>query len=85
MSCLAARLFCNRRFDHRNFASARRATPILVGLVQCHVICVFGVCLRYTALFELLALTIHLFKNTLAGQFRFAAALTKSNACVSFE
>jgi hypothetical protein len=40
---------------------------------------------RYTTFFALPALTIHLFKNTLAGQFRFAAALTKSSASMSSE
>jgi hypothetical protein len=67
-------------------ASASLGEPRIfwVDSVQCHVPGLRA-CVRYTTLFELLALTIHLFKKTLAGQFRFAAALTKSNACVSSE
>jgi hypothetical protein len=56
------------------------ATHILVSLVQCHPIQVFRICVRYATLFGLLPLTIHLFKDALAGQFRFPAALTKPNA-----
>jgi len=36
-------------------------------------------------LFELLALPIHLFKNSLAGQFGFAATLTEPNPRVFSE
>jgi hypothetical protein len=36
-------------------------------------------------LFELLALPIHLFKNTLAGQLGFPATLTGPNPCVFSE
>jgi hypothetical protein len=43
---------------------------------------VFGNSVRYTMLFELLALAIHLFKNTLAGQLGFSATLAEPNPCV---
>jgi len=44
----------------------------LIGSVQCRFVFVFGISCRHTMLF-VLALPIHLFKNTLAGQFGFAA------------
>jgi hypothetical protein len=49
---------------------------IQVDSVQCRFFFVFGNSVRYTMLFELLSLAIHHFKNTLAGQFGFAATLT---------
>jgi hypothetical protein len=58
---------------------------IQVGLVQSRFFFVFGISVRYTMLFELLSLAIHLFKNTLAGQFGFAATLTEPNPCVLSE
>jgi hypothetical protein len=45
----------------------------LIGSVQCRFVFVFGIGVRSAMLFELLALPIHLFKNTLAEQFGFAA------------
>jgi hypothetical protein len=57
---------------------------IQVGLVQSRFFFVFG-SVRYTMLFELLPLAIHPFKNTLAGQFGFAATLTEPNPCVLSE
>jgi hypothetical protein len=45
---------------------------------------VFGISVR-TTFFEALALAIHLVKNTLAGQFSFAATLAEPNPCVFSE
>jgi hypothetical protein len=45
--------------------------------VQSRFFFVFWICVRYTMLFELLSLAIHLFKHTLAGQFGFASALAE--------
>jgi hypothetical protein len=46
---------------------------------------VFGISVRYTTFFEALALAIHLVKNTLVGQFSFAATLAEPNPCVFSE
>jgi ABC-type microcin C transport system permease subunit YejE len=56
-----------------------------VGSVQCRVVFVFGISVRYTMLFELLSLEIHLFKNALAGQLGRATTLTEPNPCVLSE
>jgi hypothetical protein len=53
--------------------------------VQSRFFFVLGISVRYTMLFELLSLAIHLFKNTLAGQFGFAATLTEPSPCVFSE
>jgi len=50
-----------------------------------HVIFVFGISVLYATLFELRMFTVHLFKNALAGQFRFAAALANPRACMGSE
>jgi hypothetical protein len=54
----------------------------LVGSVQCRFVFVFGNSVSFTKLFEPLSFAIYLFKNTLAGQFGFAATLTKPNSRV---
>jgi len=53
--------------------------------VQCRFFFVFENSVLYTMLAELLLLVIHLFKNTLAGQFGFASALAEPNPCVFSE
>ena len=53
--------------------------------MQSHFFFVFGISVRYTMLFEPLALPIHLFKNTLAGEFGCAATPTEPNPCVFSE
>jgi len=60
-------------------------TLIQVGSVQRRFVVVFGNSVRCTMLIELLALVIHLFKNTLAGQFDFAATLAGPKPCVFSE
>jgi hypothetical protein len=55
------------------------------GSMQCRFVFVFENGVRYTMLFELLTLPIHLFKNTLARQFGLAATLTEPNPCVFSE
>jgi hypothetical protein len=64
---------------------ARSATHIPDGSVQCRFFFVFGNNVLYTMLFELQALAIHQFKNTLAGQFGFATTFTEPNPCVFSE
>jgi hypothetical protein len=64
---------------------ARSAKHIPDGSVQCRFFFVFGNNVPYTMLFELLALGIHQFKNTLAGQFGFATTFTEPNPCVLSE
>jgi hypothetical protein len=46
---------------------------------------IFRSIVRCTMLIELMSLAIHQFKNTLAGQFGFASALTEPNACMFSE
>jgi len=53
--------------------------------MQCRFVFFFGNSVRYAMIFELLSLVIHLFKNTLAGQFGFAATLAEPNPCVFSE
>ncbi len=53
--------------------------------MQTRFVFVFGISVRYTMFFEALALAIHLIKNTLAEQFRFAATLAEPNPSVFSE
>ena len=57
---------------------------LVVGSVQRRFVFVFVICVRSKMLVELLALPVHHFKNTLAGQFGFASALTEPNPRVFF-
>ena len=66
-------------------ARLRWASYAQVGSVQRRFVFVFGISVRYTMLFEALALAIHLVKTTLAGQFSFTATLAEPNQCVFSE
>jgi len=57
-----------------------KRAPSVPGSVQRRFGFIFRSIARCTMLVELMSLAIHQFKNTLAGQFSFASALTEPNA-----